>query len=160
MKLKMLVMKKLIFLVLLVAGWASAGAQSFTYLNLTMTDNSTRSLTADGLKITFADGNLTARNGAATQTVPLAGIKAFSFSDNASDGIADINSAPVSARGLSGAISVTAPAGASVSVYNLLGSKVYEAVKGGDGEQVLDVTLPQGVYVVRINTISIKVLVR
>ena len=150
-------LKTLILAAVIMAGMAQA--QTFTYLNLTKSDNSMVSLAADGLKLTFSDGNIVAKNGSTTQAVALADVVKMKFSDD-TNGVSDLTAAAVKATGCVGDISVNAPAGVRVMVYNLLGSKIYDREKAADGEALLGLTLQQGVYVVRIGTITNKVLVR
>ncbi len=150
-------LKTLILATVMIA--AMAQAQSFTYLNLTKSDNSIVSLVADGLKLTFSDGNIVAKNGTVTQIVTLADVVKLAFSDDA-NAVTDVKAADVKATGIVGDIKVAAPAGVRVIVYNLLGSKIYDSPQAADGEVALGLTLTQGVYVVKIGTITNKVLVR
>lgn len=153
-------MKKCVLLIVLAVGYSLARADAFTYLNLTKADNSQVSLKADGLKITFADGNLVVENDGEKQSFSLGDITSFLFSDTKANGVDDISQTAVSAVGVQGAIKIVAPAGSHVEVFNLLGSKVLTTTLKADGATIVGNSLAQGVYVVRISSRTFKVLVK
>lgn len=143
-------MKKL-FLSLLLGGFALTAAADNNYMVFQKTSGDAFSLGIDHLKITFADGNMTATDGTNSFSVPLTEMSKMYFSAEPTTGIAQATTAvadEVNATIVNGQLHVTAPAGSRVSVYGI------------DGREVNANHLVQGTYLVRINNTTLKVLAR
>lgn len=126
-----------------------ASAQTYNYLTLQQLNGDETSLSLDGLKITFENGNLIATNGSKSATIALADMQKFYFAENET-GIKGVEKAAdaVSAAIVGGCLHVTAPEGAAVSIYSL------------DGRRVGTDNLPAGVYVVNVAGRTLKVLAK
>ncbi|MDO4929960.1 MAG: hypothetical protein Q4E59_02380 [Bacteroidales bacterium] len=140
---------KRITLLLLFALTAVLGttAQSLSYLTFRTADGTEQSLTAVGLKLTFSDGQLVATGNDGTTTFSLTDLSSMFFSETVT-GISNVSGASATkVRIVNGALKVTAPAGSTISVRTT------------DGRQVnKDQYLPKGMYIVRVNNQSFKVL--
>ena len=77
-------MKKILMLSLLATLTAGMRAEDegTAYLVFTLTDGTTRSITTEGLKLSFADGDLTATNGANSLTIALTSLQKMVFSND------------------------------------------------------------------------------
>ena len=142
-------MKILLLLLTLVLGAGTAHAQSYDYLTLKQANGTETSLNLDNLRITFSDGQLVADNGIQSVSIALADMDKMFFALEAT-GLNTVSStadAAPSFRIENGCLITDAPAG-SVSIY------------GTDGRQVPASGLAPGVYVVKINGQSFKVLAR
>ena len=80
-------MKKLAAILVMMAACINIMADDFTYLTVENSDGTTTSMTASGLTITFADGQLKASNGSETWTLPLSSLSKMYFSNT--DGISE-----------------------------------------------------------------------
>lgn len=140
-------MKNLIILFIMALGTLQASAQEYNYLTLQETDGTETSLTVDGLKIIFVDGSIVVTNGTQNFTAPLASMSKMYFAETATA----INSAiaaadEASVRIVNGQLQVNAPDGSRVKVYGL------------DGREQGTSHLTRGVYVVRVNNQTFKVI--
>ena len=81
-------MKKILLLTLLTSMTASMWAEESGYLVFTLNDGTTKSITTKGLKLTFANGNLTATNSTDNLTIVLASLQKMFFSDEGTTEIA------------------------------------------------------------------------
>ena len=75
-------MRKLLTFLLVCLFGLVARADAFSFLNFT-SGTSTTQLNANGVKITFADGNLVATVDGATTTLPLSGLSNMYFTNDA-----------------------------------------------------------------------------
>ena len=101
----------------------SASATDFKFLTLESTDGSKVSLAANGLTLTFSDGNLVASDGT---TIPISSLAKMYFTET------------------SGITTVTSSAGGSMKVYTLSGILV-----GTYSEGQSPAGLPQGIYIIK-----------
>ncbi len=125
-------------------------AQSYDYLTLRTADGTEKSLSVDGLRITFSDGKLLARNGKEEAQVALADMACMFFATTPtaieSLAAADADGLRVQIRG--GRLVTNAPAGSEIQVYTL------------DGRRAPQQGLGNGAYLVRVNGRTFKVLAR
>lgn len=136
-----------IFALFVAFAW-SAFAQNYNYLTFQQTDGTCQSLSIDGLKLTFAEGNLVAANGTTQAAFPLSALQKMFFSSEAV-GIHSVSTeSPVSVKIERGKLVVDAPLGSEISVYGI------------DGRRVPSSGLGQGVYVVKVNGQTFKVLAK
>lgn len=142
-------MKALLLTIFMAMGAVSASAQSYNFLTLQQTNGDEQSLSISGLKITFSDGNLVATNGTETATIPLESMQKMYFAAQATGIAQATDNVTVSAKIVGGKLLVSAPAGSQVQVYSV------------DGRQLsTEATFTKGVYVVRIDGKSLKILAR
>lgn len=152
-------MRKVLIALLALLAMSMSG-EEFKYLNFTLSDNTVVSLAANGLEITFADGNLVAVDAdGGTTTISLTNLASMEFS-NSTSGVADVAGVTECARGLVGDIAVNAHTGATVTVIDVNGVTVAQTVLATSGEQALGLSLSAGVYLVKIDALTIKVLVQ
>ncbi len=139
----------------------AAGAQTYSYLTIRQSDGTEQSLALAGLKLTFNDGNLQATNGTESATFALAGLSAMYFATEATGLQAVLAPTPV-ATWQGGTLSVDAPAGSLVAVYTLSGQRITTYRKTTNGAEQIRIgsRLPQGIYVVRVNGNSLKLIAR
>ncbi len=133
-------MKKIPLLVLFVLACASLRAANYEYLVFTTTGGDI-TMKADGLKMTFSDGNLVAANNEETRTIALSSLSKFCFSD----GTTGVENAPA------------ATADEEAGVYNASGQLAGHV---GNGTTVETLQLPKGVYIVKGKTQSRKLVVQ
>lgn len=135
-----------LFLLFALTAVLGTTAQSLDYLTFRTADGTEQSLTAVGLKLTFSDGQLVATGNGETTTFSLTDLSSMFFSQTATSiaGITDANATKVDI--VNGQLKVTAPAGSRISVHSL------------DGRQANSNNLPKGVYLVRVNNQTLKVL--
>lgn len=139
---------KLLFFCCVMALSATASAQSYSYLTLRKTVGDETSLKAEGLKITFSNGQLVATNGEETVSVPLSDMGSMFFSAQptaiASTSVAKGFEASI----VNGKLHASVPAGVEVKVYNI------------DGRLMPASGLLPGVYVVKAGSQTLKVMAR
>lgn len=135
-----------LFLLFALTAVLGTTAQSLDYLTFRTADGTEQSLTAVGLKLTFSDGQLVATGNGETTTFSLTDLSSMFFSQTATSiaGITDANATKVDI--VNGQLKVTAPAGSRISIHSL------------DGRQANSNNLPKGVYLVRVNNQTFKVL--
>lgn len=128
-------------LAIILSGTVAAHAADYQYLNIEKTDGTAQSLTAVGLSIYFEDGRLVATNGSETATFALTDISSMFFS-NSKDvtAIADISSVTDDGE---------------ATVYDLTGRQVAEGRM-----QDVKMQLHKGIYIVKLNSNSLKVQVK
>lgn len=130
-------MKK--FLVLSLLSILSIGmrAADYQYLVFTMTDGSTKAVTATDLAISFADGNLVATSGNETlATLPLSSLTEMEFSNDNTTGIETISVDALSTD-------------AATVIYDLNGRQMPQGA-----------ALPKGVYILKNNNRTLKVNIK
>ncbi len=76
-------MKKTIITMLIALVAMVAGAETYSYLKFTKTDNSTVTYSVEGLKLTYDNTNVTITNAEGTATLPLAQVKDMEFTNDA-----------------------------------------------------------------------------
>lgn len=119
-------------------------ADSYSYLVFRQTGGSETSLTASKLKITFADGNAVATTADGT-------VKAFALSDLSAMYFSNTNTGAVTD------ISATANPLEQVAVFSMMGVQV---ATGTAASVLTGGSLDPGVYVVKSNSTTYKILVR
>ena len=143
-------MKTLIATLALALSATSVSAQNYDFLTFQNTDNTTKSLSIDGLKITFENGNAVATVNGQTETFALDNLQKLYFTEKDVTGIEQVvatdNQVRVYAE--NGKLMISAPENSKVAVYSI------------DGRRVSDEYLPQGTYVVRVNDRSFKIFVK
>ena len=119
----------------------TAYADDFPYLTFEKQDGTTQSVAVSGLTLTIADGNLVAANGTETLTLALSDLTKMFFASEAT-GI-DQLTAKLPADS---AAEVFTPAGVFLGQYESL-----QAVRSA---------LQQGVYIIKVNGQTLKVMVK
>lgn len=138
--------KKYFATLLLLATATAAGAQSYDYLTFRDAAGNEHSLPAEGLKITFDAGRLKAVGATAEADFDLSQLREMYFSTEPVTGIAAATADDVRVSIVGGRLRVTAPAGSRVSVYS------------ADGRKASAESLSHGVYFVKVNDKTYKVL--
>lgn len=124
----------MMILTLLCALYLGARAADYNYLVFTLNDGSEQTIVANGLNITFTDGNLVAATASETlATIPLATLQKMQFSESTT-GISDLPT--------DGDDDIKA-------IYDLQGRMM-----------PLDTQLPKGTYIVKTSRRTIKVHVK
>lgn len=124
----------MMILTLLCALYLGARAADYNYLVFTLNDGSEQAIVANGLNITFTDGNLVAATASETlATIPLATLQKMQFSESTT-GISDLPT--------DGDDDIKA-------IYDLQGRMM-----------PLDTQLPKGTYIVKTSRRTIKVFVK
>ena len=143
-------MKTLLTTLALALSATSLSAQNYDFLTFQNTDNTVKSLSIDGLKITFQDGNAVATVNGQTETFALDNLQKLYFTEKDVTGIEQVVAADNQIRVYTenGKLMISAPENSKVSVYSI------------DGRRVSDEYLPQGTYVVRVNDRSFKIFVK
>lgn len=141
-------MKTLLATCVLAMSATSLSAQN--YLVFENHDNSAKSLSIDGLKITFDKDNAIAMVGGKTETFPLNDLKRLYFSDQNISAIEQVytKDSEVNIEVENGRLKVYAPEGSHIAIYAL------------DGRRINDDYLPHGTYVVRVNDQCFKIAVK
>ena len=124
----------MMILTLLCALYLGARAADYNYLVFTLNDGSEQAIVANGLNITFTDGNLVAATASETlATIPLATLQKMQFSESTT-GISDLPT--------DGDDDIKA-------IYDLQGRMM-----------PLDTQLPKGTYIMKTSRRTIKVHVK
>ncbi len=84
--------KRIIILSVLAAISSQLLDEEFGYMVFTLNDGSVQSIAANGLNMSFTGGNLTAKNGTSTLTIPLTDLKSMVFSNDEVSGIGQMDS--------------------------------------------------------------------
>ena len=130
-------MKRLFLgLLLLMASLISAHADDYQFLAFETADGTVRTISIDGLEVTFSDGQLVAVAGNSQTTLILADLTKMFFTNDEANGICEVENIEAAADGL----------------YNLKGQLV------ATGDRVPDV--PKGVYIVKKNGKTKKVTLK
>lgn len=138
----------------------SGMAQRLDYLTLRATDGSMQSVKIDvGTVITFKDGVMTATTADAIQSFNLTDISSFFFSaEPTAINLLEMSKAKVSLS--ANQLSVHGPQAATVQVFAANGQLVAAFTKSTAHAEVFGVNLPSGVYVVKVNGQTSKLMVR
>lgn len=130
--------KNILMLALLASAALNASADNYNYLTVQKQDGTEQSFTAQGLTITFANGNMVATQDGQTTTLALSELNKMFFSQEPT-GIEDV--------------SISEPAGeASGAVYDLSGRKVTSAPVSSSTPSLLK----KGIYIVNGKKIVVK----
>ena len=127
-------MKRMMILTLLCALYLGARAADYNYLVFTLNDGSEQAIVANGLNITFTDGNLVAATASETlATIPLATLQKMPFSESTT----------------------------GISALPTDGDDDIKATSDLQGRMMpLDTQLPKGTYIVKTSRRTIKVHVK
>lgn len=154
-------MRTSLFCLLLVLGTAmGADAQNSDYLTVRTADGQEHSLPADGLKITFGNGNLTATASGATLTLPLAGLGSMFFTQQPTSVASLTAGGTENASIRDGQLTVTAKAGTSVRIYTADGRLAAVHIQRATGTEPADGHFAAGVHIVKMNGKTFKLLAR
>lgn len=130
-------MKKTIIIAMLCILTAGMQAAEYEYLVFTLSDGTTTAVAASNLTITFSDGNLVASSGNETlATLPLAELTQMEFSNDDPTGITAISTDKL----------ITDE---TAAVYDMNGRRMPAAT-----------SLPNGVYIVKTQSKTVKVYIR
>lgn len=153
------IMKRVLFSIAVLLAGLSAQAQSYDYLTFRAADGTERSMSIDGLRITFADGQMQAVNNSESFSTSLAGLSQMFFTETptAIKGMA-VEAAHFSFDG--GLLRVNAPQGRKICIYGADGRLVSQHVKQADGMEQIPLSLLRGVYIVNVNGVTTKLTVR
>ncbi len=132
-------MKRILFSILCTIAACTVQAQSYEVITFESTTGS-EVMKAVGTVITFVDGNLVAKNDAKEIVLPLARLKKFYFAGD-----------PASVDALSAETEV-----ADVVIYTLSGMRLghYKNIAAAEA------LLPKGIYVMKSNSTSKKIIVK
>lgn len=126
-------MKRLAFVIVILAGVLTAKAVDYQYLTIEKTDGTTLTLTAVGLSISYSDGNLVATNGTEKATLTLIDVTRMYFSNTGE------------ATGIQGTVADT---DGEVEIYDLNGRKISKA------------DMRKGVYIIKRKGKATKIQVK
>ena len=140
-------MKKILLGVLCLFMATAVQAQRLDYIVMQKADGQKVSLPAVGLKITFDNQTMHAVSGDQTVDFQLAGMSKMFFSATPT-AIDNVVGQAEKVSIINGRLQVTAPAGAEVAVYT------------PDGRQVDGTYLPHGVYLVKVNGRTYKLMAK
>lgn len=153
-------MKRIILSIAVLAAFCvSAGAQSYDYLTFRAADGTERSMSIDGLRITFADGRMSATNATESFDTPLSALSLMFFAETPT-AIKGVNLGASQPDYRDGLLSVNAPQGGKISLYTADGRLVSLHVKQADGTEQIPLNLLRGVYIVNVNGETTKLNVR
>ena len=128
-------MKKLLILTLLAALTLGTKAANYNYLVFTLTDGTTKSITANNLNITFADGKLEATSGNDGISIDLNVLAKMEFSNDNTTGIDTIEA------------NVTLDE--ATEIYDMNGRRMPSST-----------TLSRGIYIIKSNGKTTKITVK
>lgn len=126
----------------------SASAQTGNYLTFRQANGNETSLSTNGLRITFENGNLVATNGSEKATFALADMGLMFFSPTPTAIHEAASTDGITASIVGGTLRTNAPAGTAVSVYS------------PDGRLMPLTGLQSGAYIVRIGEKVVKLMAR
>lgn len=152
-------MKRFLTLLTALVLTLSVSAQTYSFLTVKTADGREKSLSLDGLKLTFDNGTLQAVNSAESASFSLSSLASMYFAVSAT-GIQAVTSDAAASTIDAGRLTVDAPAGTPVKVYTVSGQLVGSYTKTTNGAEQLGSTLPHGVYVVRAGNSTSKLLAR
>ena len=142
-----MLMKRILLSALCVVMALAASAQSLDYIVVQQADGQQVSLPAVGLKITFRNQTMHAVSGTQVADFPLTGLTKMFFSATPT-AVENVTVQQGMVRIVNGRLQVNAPAGAKVSVYT------------PDGRQVEGNSLLHGVYLVKVNGRTYKLMAK
>lgn len=135
-------------------------ASSYDYLALRQTDGTVTTLACEGLCITFADGKLVATQGSQTTSLDLSSLNAMYFTSQGVTAIESASTASTAVKVSGRSVLVTANEGAEASLYRLDGVKIGSLVASGSGAETLGSNLQGGVYIVKVDGKTTKIIVK
>lgn len=147
-----------LYVALLVA--TTVSAQRLDYLTFRLLNGSEYSVNiASGATITFTDTSIDITTEASEPSLSfaLANLSTLFFSATPT-GITNVAKAEVNASFNNGALQVVAPAGSKVGVYSLDGRTIAVLKKSTDGNERFSLPLNKGIYVIRVDQQSFKIL--
>lgn len=153
-------MKRGVFFAAILATGLTAHATDYGTFTFLQSDNTATSLTANGLKMVFADGNLVVTQGSQTVTFSLATLSSMYFSNAGSTSIAALRTGETAIRTAGGTVRVCSPVTAQVALFRLDGMKVAEKTVPANSEETLGSSLSEGLYIVSVNGVKTKIFVR
>ena len=136
----MYVMKRKLMTLVAIVGTLSAWADDYPYLVFQNADGSVKTVAVESLTITFSDGKLLATNVAGTETFALSDLSKMYFSSDAT-GIEEIENGKWKME--------------NSEIFSISGQKMSN-VKS----QVANGQMPKGIYVVKENGKTRKVIVK
>ncbi len=143
-----------------VCGCLTVQASDYGYLSFRQTDGSQSALAVEGLKIVFHDGNLIAMQGGENLKIDLASLSSMCFTSARTSSIADISTAEVQVRTSNRRIQVKATAGDDIAVYSVDGCLLASGLATDSEWQDMGIMPVVGLYVVSVNGVRTKLLVR
>lgn len=163
-------MRYILSFAMLLAAAATTYADDYSYMVFVNADGTAVYLPATGTKITFADGQLTAVSGEESATLDLSTLSYMAFTDeyiagddsvdDESTAISNVENGNTSVRIANGSIIITAQGGLPVSVTSMSGIVTARGITVDSGTTVLGDNMPAGVYIVRVNGKSTKLVVK
>lgn len=153
--------KMLCYAVMILSGVCTlhASANDYKYLTLQNLNGEENSLSLNGLTLTFADGNLQAKQNGAVRTYALAALSKMYLSNSAT-GISSVE-AKRTAVSLSGStLKIQAPQGTQARVFDAQGRVVLSTTIGKDGAPASVSLLLPGIYTVKAGSETLKILVK
>ncbi len=136
-----------------------AKAQTYSYLTFQQTDGTQKSLTANGLKITFSGNTLTATSAEGTTTLSLTNLTKMFFASEVSGVLNPTGGQTLVTIG-EGSISVLAPVGTTIRVYTTDGRLLTNFRKRWNGTEEICSGLERGLYLVSVGSVTSKVYIR
>lgn len=141
-------MKKLLLLSVLALSGLASNAQTYDYFTIKVANGDEKSFTASGLKITFTDETMIVTSGSESMKYSLSDLNKMFFATNPTAVEAvKTNVTDVKVSLVGGKLSVQAPEGSSIHAYTTDGREV--STEG---------VFTNGVYIIRVNNQSFKVL--
>lgn len=150
-------MRILSFIVALFAA-TTISAQSLDYLTFRLLNGNEYSQNiASGATITFTNTSLVVQATEPSLEFSLTDLEALFFTAEPT-GINDLETLDASVRYTGGTLHVEAPVGSKVGVYSLDGRTIATLKKNTDGNERFSLPLNKGIYVIRIDQQSFKIL--
>ncbi|MBR1484901.1 MAG: T9SS type A sorting domain-containing protein [Prevotella sp.] len=151
--------KTLLMAALLAAG-TTAMADDYAYLTVNQDSGDASFAVSTISKITFdATNMIVTLSDGTTQELPLAGLSKMFFTSEPT-GIDAVSQGQSQIRLADGALHVSAPKGARITLYNMEGKVLRTVTATGDDTQVSVNGLPQGVYIVKVGSQAKKIMNR
>lgn len=136
-----------------------AKAQTYSYLTFQHTDGTQKSLTANGLKITFSGNTLTATSMEGTTTLALTDLSKMFFTSEVSGVLNPTDGQTLVTIG-ERSVSVSAPVGTTIRVYTTDGRLLTTFRKRWNGTEEICAGLERGLYLVSVGSVTSKVYIR
>lgn len=133
-------MKRLLILTMAMCSGMLAHADDFPYLTFEQADGSELAFDVESLEMYFDGGTLYVQNASGSKSLAVSDLKRMYFSSVA-DGVTEISASPKST---------------SISAYDLTGKYVGQFASVNQ----LQTALPKGIYVVKQNTKTSKIVVK
>jgi len=150
-------MKRLLIFIAVVCVSHIGCAATYDYLTFNLVDGTARALSAQGVKVTYDDGNVVAVNGTDVLTLPLSDVLSMQFTDNLPAGVETIQDAGNIVSVQQGKIRVMSTTDTSVTIMDFAGV-VVDAFHTVSGCVTESKKLPSGIYVVKVGVDIFKML--